>query len=97
MIFSVLFPVWTWINFPSKAAAVSHNSSLAGSINKKRQKVINSEKFKFFFPDIILEENSAYKMTDTRGGELYSMSRDSLTGYGFNLEICDDPLNAVQA
>lgn len=97
MIFSVLYPVWTWTIFPSKAAAISHNSSLAGAINKKRQKVINSEKFKFFFPDIILEENSAYKMTDTRGGELFSMARESLTGYGSDILCVDDCVNAEQA
>lgn len=66
-------------------------------MNKKRQKIINSERFKFFFPEIILETNSAYSLKDTRGGELYSMARESLTGFGADLLLCDDILNAEQA
>ena len=97
MIFSVLFPVWTWINAPTKAAAISHNSGLAGDLNKKRQKIINSERFKFFFPEIVLEENSAYKMKDSRGGELYSMAREAMTGFGCDILCLDDITNAEQA
>lgn len=97
MIFSVLFPVWTWINFPSKAAAISHNSSLAGDLNKKRQTTINSERFKFFYPEIVLTENSAYKMKDNRAGELYSMAREAMTGFGCDILCLDDITNAEQA
>ena len=98
MIFNVLGPVWLWINAPIKAASISHTGSLAGQMNKKRMRVINSEKFKFFFGDEIwLKDTPRGTLIDTRGGELYSMPRDSLTGYGADIIINDDLTNAETA
>ena len=98
MIFNVLGPVWLWINAPIKAASVSHTGSLAGQMNKKRMRVINSEKFKFFFGDEVwLKDTPRGTLVDTRGGELYSMPRDSLTGYGADIIINDDLTNAETA
>lgn len=98
MIFNVLGPVWLWINSPIKAASVSHTGSLAGQMNKKRMRVINSEKFKFFFGDEVwLKDTPRGTLIDTRGGELYSMPRDSLTGYGADIIINDDLTNAETA
>lgn len=98
MIFNVLGPVWLWINAPIKAASVSHTGSLAGQMNKKRMRVINSKKFKFFFGDEVwLKDTPRGTLIDTRGGELYSMPRDSLTGYGADIIINDDLTNAETA
>lgn len=98
MVFNVLGPVWLWINAPIKAASISHTGSLAGQMNKKRMKVINSEKFKFFFGDEVwLKDTPRGMLVDTRGGELYSMPRDSLTGYGADIIINDDLTNAETA
>lgn len=98
MIFNVLGPVWLWINAPIKAASISHTGGLASQMNKKRMRVINSEKFKFFFGDEIwLKDTPRGTLVDTRGGELYSMPRDSLTGYGADIIINDDLTNAETA
>lgn len=98
MIFNVLGPVWLWINAPIKAASISHTGGLAGQMNRKRLKVINSEKFKFFFGDEVwLKDTPRGTLVDTRGGELYSMPRDSLTGYGADIIINDDLTNAETA
>ena len=98
MIFNVLGPVWLWINAPIKAASISHTGGLAGQMNKKRIKLINSDKFKFFFGDEVwLKDTPRGALLDTRGGELYSMPRDSLTGYGADIIINDDLTNAETA
>jgi len=98
MIFNVLGPVWLWINAPIKAASISHTGGLAGQMNRKRLRVINSEKFKFFFGDEVwLKDTPRGTLVDTRGGELYSMPRDSLTGYGADIIINDDLTNAETA
>jgi len=97
MIFSVLYPVWTLINFPSKSASISHTTGLAVDMNKKRQRILNSEKFKFFFPEIILEINTAHSLKDTRGAEAYAVARASATGFGADLLLLDDIVNAEQA
>lgn len=98
MIFNVLGPVWLWVNYPIKCASVSHTTGLAGEMNGKRIKVLNSEKFKFFFGDEVwLDTNSRGKLLDTRGGELYSIARESFTGHGADVIINDDLTNAETA
>lgn len=98
MIFNVLGPVWLWINAPIKAASISHTGGLAGQMNRKRMKIINSDKFKYFFGDEVwLKDTPRGSLIDTRGGELYSMPRDSLTGYGADIIINDDLTNAETA
>lgn len=98
MIFNVLGPVWLWCNYPIKAASVSHTAALAGEMNSKRIKVLNSEKFKFFFGDEVWLDTSARgKLVDKRGGELYSVARESFTGHGADLIINDDLTNAETA
>lgn len=98
MIFNVFGPVWLWINYPIKAASVSHTTGLAGEMNGKRVKILSSEKFKFFFGDEVwLSSNSRGTLIDTRGGELYSIARESFTGHGADVIINDDLTNAETA
>lgn len=98
MFFNVLCPVWLWVNTPVKVASISHTGSLAAQMNKKRMKVINSERFKFYYGDEIwLQTTGRGTLIDTRGGELYSMPRESMTGYGADIIINDDLTNAETA
>ncbi len=97
-IFNVAGPVWLWLSYPIKAASISHTFGLSKDMNSKRQKLINSEKFQFFFGnDFHLISNTADVLKDDRGGELYSKNRDSMTGFGCDLAIVDDVTNAEQA
>lgn len=97
MIFNVMAPVWLWISHPIKVASVSHTGRLAGQMNSKRNKIINSEKFKELFSDIVLTINTANALQDERGGELYSINREAFTGYGGDIIINDDLTNAETA
>ena len=97
MIFNVFGPVWLWISHPIKAVSISHTGGLAGQMNSKRYAIINSEKFHFFFPDIVLLTNTSAFLKDTRGGELYSLNRNAFTGYGGDVIINDDLTNAESA
>lgn len=97
MIFNVFGPVWLWISYPIKAVSISHTGGLAGQMNSKRYAIINSEKFKLFFPDIYLLTNTAGFLKDSRGGELYSLNRNAFTGYGGDVIINDDLTNAETA
>lgn len=97
MILNILAGVWIEINEPVKLASISHTSNLAGKMNAKRQLILNSERFKFFFPEFELVTNSAFSLIDKRGGELYSINRNALTGYGADIIVCDDLTNAEAA
>ena len=97
MIFNVFGPVWLWLSAPIKAVSISHTGALATQMNVKRQSIINSEKFKFFFSDIYIIVNTSSFLKDHRGGELYSLNRNAFTGYGGDVIINDDLTNAETA
>lgn len=97
MILNVMSGPWVWINDPIKLASISHTGDLAGKMNSKRQAIINSERFKFFFPEIELVKNSTFSLVDSRGAEMYSINRNALTGYGADILVCDDLTNAETA
>lgn len=97
LIFNVFGPVWLWLSHPIKAVSISHTGALAGKMNVGRYNIINSDKFKFFFPDIYITTNTKSAIADNRGGELYSQNRDAMTGYGGDVIINDDLTNAETA
>lgn len=97
MIFNVMGPVWLWLSYPIKAASISHTSGLATQMNTKRQRIINSPKFKMLFKDIRISTNTTTNITDTRGGELFSLNRNAFTGYGGDIIINDDLTSAETA
>lgn len=97
MIFNVFGPVWLWLSHPIKAVSISHTAGLATSMNMKRKAVINSELFQYYFSDIHLVNDSGSFLKDTRGGELYSLNRNAMTGYGGDVIINDDLTNAEAA
>lgn len=92
-VLNVLSGPWAWINMPIKLASISHTGNLATSMNSKRQKILNSERFKFFFPEITLDVNSSHQLTDERGAEMYSVARSAALGYGADILVCDDLTN----
>lgn len=97
MIFNVMGPVWLWLSHPIKAVSVSHTGALAAQMNTKRQRIINSEKFRALFDDVKIATNTTTNITDTRGGELFSVNRNSFTGYGGDIIINDDLTSAETA
>lgn len=97
-IFNVFGPVWLWLFHPIKAVSVSHTGGLASTMNSKRYAIINSLKFKELYGnEITLMTNTNDLLKDTRGGELYSQNRNAMTGYGGDIIINDDLVNAEQA
>lgn len=94
MVLNVLAGCWIWVNEPLQVASISHTGDLADTMNKKRKALLNSDKFKFFFPEIQLTTNTTYSLEDSRGGELYSINRNAMTGYHASIIINDDITNA---
>lgn len=97
LIFNVFGPVWLWLTSPIKAASISHTTGLASSMNRKRHSILNSDLFHFFFPEIELTTNAKGLLIDSRSGELYSVCRNSFTGYGGDVIINDDLTSAETA
>lgn len=78
-------------------AAISHNQRLAGRMNAQKQKLMNSEKYKFFFPEIKLIQNTTFTLRDSRGSEIYSVPAASILGHGLDLGLIDDLTTAETA
>lgn len=98
MIFNVLGPVWLLTNAPVKCASISHNFDLSKTANRKRQRILSSDKWKYYFGDEFTFTSSREDtIVDSRGGELYSKNRDAMTGFGADIIINDDLTNAEDA
>lgn len=98
MIFNVMGATWLWTYHPISAVSISHTFGLAKKMNEGRYAIINSQRYKEIYGnEIKIIENSKDSIKDTRGGQLYSQSRDALTGYGGDIIINDDLTNAQVA
>lgn len=99
-IMNVLGPVWTIINTPVTITSVSHSIGLSGEMVQKKQKLLNSEKYKYYFYDDIskrLAKNSAICLELRNGGKTYSVSMDKFTGFGSDIIINDDLISVADA
>lgn len=99
-IFNVCGPVWAAINTPMSLASVSHTESLSTEMNTKKQKLLNSDKFKYYFdddPELKITQNSSKSLTLKNGSRLYSVCQSSFTGFGADAIIADDLISSVNA
>lgn len=97
MILNVLGPCWLFAHTGVRIASVSHTEPLATSMNRKRQRVINSDKWKKHFPNITLIKDEGKTLIGSHHGELYSATMAGFTGYSAEVIINDDIVNAQQA
>ena len=95
---NVLAPCWLFVNCNIKIASISHTFDLAKSMTLKRQMLFNSDKFKYFFgDDINLFCNSSTTIKNDKGGEMYSIAKQAITGFGCDVLIVDDLTNVETA
>lgn len=105
-----MFPVWAWLNFPGMNIITgSYSSALSLDHADKSRDIMNSEKFKAYFPWLEIrpgqDTKSKYQIhwadKDKRlhlGGMRYSTSvGGTVTGMHGHIIIIDDPLNPAQA
>lgn len=99
-IFNVCGPVWLGINTPIKVASVSHTKNLSDEMNTKRQTLLNSDKFQYYFKndtDLELVENTSTSLRLKSGTQLYSVCMASFTGFGADLILADDLISSENA
>lgn len=98
---TVMFPVWVWIRMASaKTISGSYGSDLSREHAELSRDLIRSDKFKKYFPEIMLradkDAKSNYK--NTEGGARLSTSVGStITGFHGHFIIVDDPINPEKA
>jgi len=96
-IFTIMTPVWAWINDPTlRVLTFSYSASLALDHAVKSRDIIQSDKFKRYFPNIEIkfDQNNKGHYKNTLGGERYATSvGGTITGFHAHLLIGDDPIN----
>jgi len=100
-IFSVMLPAWLWVRNPLLSIlSSSYAQQLTNNLTIKTRDIIESEKFKYYFPHIQLraDRNQITTYQNKNGGLRFGASVGSaLTGFHFDFMILDDPLSAHQA
>lgn len=98
-IMNVCGPVWLAINCPIKVASVSHTRGLSDEMNMKRQKLFESDKFKYYFGDdknCQLSNSTATSIRLKNGSQLYSVCQASFTGFGADCFVAGTKIKTIK-
>lgn len=99
-ILNVCGPVWLSTISPVTTASVSHTNQLSTEMNQKRKKVLESDKFNYYFGDdrkLQLTMSSTSEIQLSGGAKMYSVCMSSFTGHGADIIIADDLISADNA
>jgi predicted phage terminase large subunit-like protein len=96
---SIMYPAWCWVIDPTQRfICSSYSSDISEDLANKARRLLNSEKFKRLFPDIVLLKDSLSHFENDKGGERYTTSTGgSATGKHAHQIIVDDPQNPKKA
>lgn len=95
---SILFPCWVWTRMPTaRILTASHTDELVLDLANKARSVINSEKYKEFYPHIHIkhDQNNKGYYSNTLGGDRKTCTIGGKSPMGFHAHflIVDDPID----
>lgn len=100
-ILSVMLPAWAWtVDSTLRIGTASYSGDLSMQLAVKSRDIIQSDKYKAYFPKVRIREDSNNKghYINTDGGERYATSTGgTIVGIHFHLIIIDDPVNTKEA
>lgn len=100
-IVTVMAPAWAWTNDPTlRILTASYSGDLATDHAVKSRDIIQSAKYKAFFPEVEIrsDQNNKTNYKNTALGERYATSvGGTVTGFHAHIILVDDPINAKQA
>lgn len=100
-IYTIMAPAWLWTVDPTiKVLTASYSADLAIDHAVKSRDVIQSDKYRLYFPHIEIraDHNNKANYKNTKLGERYATSvGGSITGFHAHVIIIDDPINTKQA
>lgn len=100
-IITVMLPAWAWTNDPTlRVISASYSGDLSQDHAVKSRDIIQSDKYKQYFPEIELrvDQNNKNNYKNTLNGERYATSvGGTIMGIHAHLIIVDDPLNPKQS
>jgi phage terminase large subunit-like protein len=100
-IITVMAPAWVWtVDATIRTITASYSGDLAIDHAVKSRDIIQSEKYRKYFPEVEIraDHNNKSNYKNTKGGERYATSTGgTITGIHAHLILCDDLINAKQA
>lgn len=100
-ILSVMLPAWGWTVDPTlRWGTASYSGDLSMQLAVKSRDIIQSDKYRRYFPLVKIREDSNNKghYINTAGGERYATSTGgTIVGIHFHIIIIDDPVNTKEA
>lgn len=98
-IISQMYIAWTWTIDPTQRFICgSFSKEIARKDASFTQLILNSEKYKLFFPKLALNKDAVDLIKNNQGGERFACSvGGGVTGFHGHQIIVDDPLNPQQS
>lgn len=100
-IVTIMFPAWLWVVDPSiRIITNSYSGELSIEHATKSKDIIQSEKYRKLFPEVVLRRDKSAKSSyeNTKKGARYTTSTGgTITGKHAHVIINDDPVNPRQA
>lgn len=100
-IFSIMLPAYAWAIDPTlRLLLLSYSSDVAMGFSMKARDIIQSDKYRRYFPDVAIrkDSNSKSDLQNTKNGQIYAVGLGgAITGKHFHYIGIDDPLNPKEA
>jgi phage terminase large subunit-like protein len=100
-IFSIMLPAYAWAIDPTlRLLLLSYSSDVAMGFSMKARDIIQSDKYRRYFPDVNIrrDSNSKTDIQNTKQGQIYAVGLGgAITGKHFHYIGIDDPLNPKEA
>jgi predicted phage terminase large subunit-like protein len=98
---SILFPAWIWTRMPhARIIGTSYSGGLALELSGKNRDVVQCEKYRAYFPEVIIrdDQNNKGDFVTTKGGKRTAFgSKGMVTGKHGDFIIIDDPIDPTRA
>lgn len=96
---SVMFPVWCWTRDPTfRVICGSYAFPLSLHLASQSWRILDSDKFRELFPEVVMQQESRGLLETTEGGQRIATSTGgSITGMHGHVIVIDDPLNPKEA
>lgn len=98
-IVSQMYIAWTWTIDPTQRFICgSYSQTISRKDAAFTQNILNSDKYRAYFPELKLEKDAVDLVKNNKGGERFATSvGGSVTGQHGHQLILDDPLNPQQS
>lgn len=95
---SVMFPAWVWTRMPhAQFICGSHTQAVALDLARRCKGIINSDKYKACFPDMVLTSEATIQMVNSANGFRLSVGTGGVTGFHAHFILVDDPIDPQAA